>query len=368
MPIFNPKNKLIKSKYPWLIFLLSISTTQVYAEEFSCPEKHMPVKIVDKLNNQDVKDLFFLAKGLHVSNQGIRDGDPCLVTFTKNAEGIGIGACEKVNATTKATSYWFKAADFTKGLCMPMVESGRIYFSLNYRLDNLRVDTGSDGKDKPVIIEPDAFKPGDVDYHKLWDKIEFTYIPNKDDLTVWANPTAVDFFSLPIQLKLGDEVSGFSKSRSDIFTTVQKTFDKYSGLTSGQEWNKLFLYSKEEGSQTHILRLMSPGKAIQQTVQPNTKTFHQTYLSHNGFDFNYLDNVWDYYKTNKLSIDVSEQYKNAPGSDIVTGQVVTVTNIKNKKVPVFQFKGTRGKAIGTTVQFSQPVILNHWKRWLSKST
>lgn len=338
--------------------LSSFLTINSYASDIKCDSVHTPFKLVNHLNNDEVTDVYLLAKGLHIDEEGKPDKKLCVVKVTKNENGIGIGTCEKVTAASKVSSYWFKLADFPNGICMPMVESGRLYVSLNHILDNVNL---RDDKELS-FTEPDPFKPNDQDYYKLWDKIEFTYLIDEKNHkpTLWANPTAVDFFSLPITLQLGDQtenISGLAKTRSEIFTGVHKVFDLYANQLSGKEWQKLFLYSQDGESDANVLRLMSPGKAIIQKIQPDNKTFNQIYLSNDKFGFNYLDKVWNYYKTNKLSIDVSEQYYDEAGSDVMTGQVVNVTNINNKIVPVFQFKCTKGKCLNTTLQFTQPVIL-----------
>src|SRR5690606_17398849 len=113
----------------------------------------------------------------------------------------GNGTC--VNATLGETSetYAIKLsklplADDGVGYKMnlPMVNSARMVFSLKYPV-SLPVVKNDLGQIK--ITDPDGFDPADVNYYTLYDKVEFSY----DDSGIWINPTAVDFFSIPIRIE-----------------------------------------------------------------------------------------------------------------------------------------------------------------------
>ena len=51
---------------------------------------------------------------------------------------------------------------------------------------------------------------------------------------------------------------------------------------------------------------MSPGKAMTNTGPGSNPTFASDYLANDKFGLNYIDSVWDYYKTNTIKVDCSE--------------------------------------------------------------
>lgn len=180
------------------------------------------------------------------------------------------------------------------------VQSGRIYFSINQPL-NLYFD-----KNTNTIPDPDGFKTRDPNYYTLYDKVEFSFV----DAGVWFNPTAVDFFSLPIEISDTSSVTakdaGLADSRIAIFNKAHEIFAA-ADKTSNHEWSNLFLHYNG-----HDIRLMSPGKAMievpGQANNPFKNTaFSEHYLANQAkFGFNYLGSLWTYYKTHDIKIDVKE--------------------------------------------------------------
>lgn len=180
------------------------------------------------------------------------------------------------------------------------VQSGRIYFSINQPL-SLYFDKNTD-----TIPDPDGFKTRDPNYYTLYDKVEFSFV----SAGVWFNPTAVDFFSLPIEISDTSSITttdaGLADSRVAIF---HKAHDIFTAMdkTSDHEWSKLFL--RYNGND---IRLMAPGKAmIEVPGQDNNpfknNAFSQHYLTNQTkFGFDYLGSLWTYYKTHEIKIDVKE--------------------------------------------------------------
>lgn len=180
------------------------------------------------------------------------------------------------------------------------VQSGRIYFSINQPL-SLYFDSITH-----TIPDPDGFKTRDPNYYTLYDKVEFSFV----SAGVWFNPTAVDFFSLPIELSDKDSVTvksaGLVDSRASIFAKIHEVFAN-NDKTPNHEWSNLFLKYNN-----HDIRVMSPGKAMieingqEQNPYKNT-SFSPQYLSDlQKFGFDYLDAVWTYYKNNDIKIYVKE--------------------------------------------------------------
>jgi hypothetical protein len=180
------------------------------------------------------------------------------------------------------------------------IQSGRIYFSINSPL-SLYFESSTQ-----TIPDPDGFKTRDPNYYTLYDKVEFSFV----DAGIWFNPTAVDFFSLPIEISDNSSVTtkdaGLVDSRTAIFAKARSIFTQ-NDKTTDHEWSKLFLkYNNDD------LRLMSPGKAMievpGQDENPfKNAAFSANYLANpNKFGFDYLNSLWAYYKTNELKVNVKE--------------------------------------------------------------
>lgn len=343
----------------FLAGLLTSGSACALEDEAICQDHYVRVALVNKTNNSDVSDIYFLAKGMQIIN-GKSNGKHCYVKFDKTSL---LGECEEATNESDPSFYSYKVSDFPNGVCMPLVESGRVYFSLNYPLNGVRVIKTEQGT--PSIIDPDPFNPKDQDYYKFWDKIEFSFLPVNGVDTIWTNPTAVDFFSIPIRIELDkikypENFSGFMKPKSEIFKSIRGTFKKYEQLGSGKAWNALFLYSPGGTDDNHIMRLISPGKAILKNVQSPEHTFDPVYLSNeNAYGFDYIDSVWKYYQdsNNFISVDVSELNSHPQGQDIMTGQVTTVYDQNSNLQSVFKFIGSKGIYKDQIVQFSKPVVL-----------
>ena len=227
---------------------------------------YLPLEIVNNTNLNNVHIYIFI-KALTLNKA------PCIMTFTAD----GIGTCNDTNissiiANTERVSL-DKLPKNSQGntvVYLPKVISGRIYFSIGQPMDLYYNPTS-------ISIEgADGFKPRDVNYYTLYDMVEFSY----DNSGTWVNPTAVDFFSIPISIHQGTspaiQDAGSNQSRVTIFNSVQgvfKTYDK----TSSKEWNKLLLHYADRSNNQTILRLVSPGKGLAVGV-PNTTPFDIHYL------------------------------------------------------------------------------------------
>ena len=185
-----------------------------------------------------------------------------------------------------------KNSDGNPEFNLTQMHSGRIYVSMKYPL-KLYIDASNPGD--LAIIDPDGFKTRDSNYYTIYDKFEFSY----DSNGLFINPTAVDFFAMPIRISAPKSTSDFTASgltdaRSDILKGVGDIFSKFSSDKSSAEWSKLFLKFDESS----VLRMMAPGKAMKDTGPGSNPTFASDYLANaTKFGINYIDSVWDYYKT-----------------------------------------------------------------------
>lgn len=238
--------------------------------------------------------------------------EPCFIKITN-----GAGVCTRLSETTKSAEFSIPLPDAS--VTMPQIISGRVYMSVGHPVDLYVKKEGN----KFSIIEPDSFKLKDSNYYVLYDKFEYTY----KDTGLYVNPTAVDFFSLPISLKLDTQSTrakfkeaGLTATRQSVIDRVKATFNEDKNYSA--DWSKLILTYPTENN---VLRVIAPGKAMYKESNP-AHYFPEDFLKKGGY--NYIDELWNFYadgKGNTLRIDLAEK-----GLGIVTG-----TTIGNS----FVFKG-----------------------------
>lgn len=287
---------------------------------------YLTVGLVNHSNSVADENVYVLVKGIDPSTN-----KDCYVSFDAVT---GKGFYSDATSASNSKDFSFKLSQFPKGnsgrvAYFPELASGRIYFSLGYPLE-IGVDLFSN-----KILDPDALSSNDPNYYKLFDKIEFTYLNSG----VFMNPTAVDFFALPLQLVLhtnsGVQFSGFWQKRAAIFAKIRSIFaaeDK----TPGKIWSNLIVPFKDPFTQKHLedLRIASTSKGMG-TVPP---LFDPSYLNNNTYGFDWISNVWSgYYRSHVLQIDATEL--SPPNNKVFIGQV----NGANQ----FVFAGSNGGPIVT---------------------
>lgn len=291
----------------------------------------LPVEIVNNTKIADDKAVYVVVKATDPATN-----KPCLVRFDKDGKGM----CEVVTPQTQFSDYSYSLASLPSSgsnhlISLPKVASGRMYFSVGSPME-MYIDTSNPGN--LAIIDPDGFKPRDQNYYTLYDKIEFSY----NNSGVWVNPTAVDFFSLPIGIQLPGSTSGFKQaglltSREAIFNQIHAVFNA-DDKTPKKIWNNLFAnYKDDQGGQT-VLRLMATGKAMITNVA-DTTPFDSRYLSNQkDYGFNYIDFLWSYYQNNTLTVDCSELRGN-PAAPKLADYIFT-GSVKDN---VFKFNNQAGE-------------------------
>ncbi|QFY42478.1 hypothetical protein F6R98_07445 [Candidatus Methylospira mobilis] len=298
-------NRLEKKYYVAVLLLLAICwNTGVYA---STPAGYYQVKISNKTNLSGVPVYLLIKASTLNGNQ------QCIMSFDLN----GLGSCNNITKDADLLDYETVSLDYLPRdasgntvVYLPQVGSGRIYFSVGQPLDlYYDINTG-------LVTDPDGFNPRDVNYYTLYDKVEFSYTGNG----VWTNPTAVDFFSIPISLTDNNsqtvQSAGLTGSSYSIFKDVQNVFNVYDE-TSTHEWSKLLLKYTDRSNNTTNLRVMSPGKAMVTNLS-GANPFDVNYLSA------YINYLWAFYGKhgNALSVDCSELQGILPlSSYIFTGSV-----------------------------------------------
>ncbi|AUR52535.1 beta-1,3-glucanase family protein [Aquella oligotrophica] len=276
---------------------------------------YLPVEIVD--NTKVNQDIYILAKaGIPISDAPDSEVEDCVMEFDSN----GIGKCNKVNKDTDIMKYArVKLKDLHHDsagnilVYIPHVSSGRMFFSVARPLDfTLVTSKDKDGHDSYIrIVDPNPADRTNPSYYTIFDKIEYSFNNNG----VWDNPTAVDYFSMPLLMEESDSQSefkrvGISEPREQVFNQLQELVNS-KDKTPTHEWGKLFLrYADFSGNQS-ILRFMSPSKMMVSGTQEEEKSFNfdKNYLSNpSTYGFSYIDSLWAYYSLpgHELTIDCTE--------------------------------------------------------------
>ena len=252
-----------------------------------------PLTIVNKTNNPQVKNIYVVVKGINpVTN------NQCFIEFKPDKK---VGTYVDITKNTDARSYAYDYTTFKNyTMHMPNLISGRIYVSINKKL---AMPIVVDARGILGIADPSPYNTTDPNYNSFFDKIEFTYIGNN----TWTNPTAVDFFALPLSIEQAGKTYGLTQPRKKIISGVVSTFNN----ASNKAWKKLIV-NNDQGA---VLRILAPGR--------DDNYFDPNYLT--GTPYNYVEDVWNYYRKNSLIIDCAELRGNpaAPklGDYMFTGTV-----------------------------------------------
>lgn len=260
---------------------------------------------------------------------GQPDDEVYVLTFGKNSGGdagyldidtmTGKGTFTVASSTTESESFSVLYSDLpvldahSRYIQIPQpFESARMYFSIKYPLI-LAIGVDSMTGD-PTIVDPDSSTPQDPNTNTLYDKVEYTYNPDPGSpikTNLFINPTAVDFFSLPISIRVSDPIpsgqvplSGLNFARSDVNAHIQEVFNRFD-LTSDKIWSDLYINFLEDPDNANseviaTLRVSSPNKSTK---------FPLDYLDNSQtYGFSYVDNIWNFYMEsgNQLRINAIE--------------------------------------------------------------
>ncbi|MCF6807083.1 beta-1,3-glucanase family protein [Thiotrichales bacterium 19S9-12] len=247
---------------------------------------------------------FLLIKAEKLDASGKTTGENCYMNFKSD----GYATCDtsstlfnSFDATVRLSSLPQNSQGLRE-VFLPQSASGRMYFSYKYPMD-LMLDQKTN-----KIVDADGFMPKDSNYYTLYDKVEYTF----NNLGTWMNPTAVDFFSLPIRITQSGsahyQTTGLGYSRGVIFDDLIQIVNNDNPNTSS-EWNKLFLSFISDNNDKTILRFISPGKAMINSIL-DTDPFDENFFTDtNKYGVNgqsYIDEIWSYYNNHTLTIDISE--------------------------------------------------------------
>lgn len=243
-------------------------------------------------------------------------------------DGSGVGSLVEATANMDTTQFNYRLSDLPQSgeyrtFTLPRLISGRVYLSLKYPMDfhvtlnNLSVLT---------IPDPSSFDPQDPNYYIIYDKIELTF----DSSGTYANPTAVDFFSIPLRLQQNVTMpstvtdSGLVENRASLVTNITSVIST-NDRTTNDNWETLTLSYTDPQGTTAVLRVSSPSKAIIPGNLRIPDQFDTTYLNNaTTYGFSYVDALTNYYISgNTVVVDASElASKITLNSYIFTGRIL----------------------------------------------
>jgi len=230
---------------------------------------------------------------------------------TKNAQVVSsnpsTGNCTLVDATENMdlSLYSYKLTPtFPTTLNFPPIISARLYFSINSKMEFY---VTKDNLGHFTIPDPNPFDPRDANYYLIYDKMEFTFVVPGGS---YANPTGVDFFSLPLYIEQPTSTSftqsGLNQTQLAIIQAIQADFDGISDAHSQENWKRLVVSYTDPSGTSAILRIVSPSKGIL-PGNNNAPYFDNSYLSNSTtYGFDYVDAINNYYQNNTIVIDCTE--------------------------------------------------------------
>lgn len=214
-----------------------------------------------------------------------------------------------VSCLPNASQYISNAPE-GKILFINPIVSGRIYFSLSDQTNPKGLQFGS--------LAPSFTNISDPNFSVRFDKCEYTYLGGASP-NISCNATAVDFFSLPIQLQVLDgsksfapvsHASGLSQTRE---TVINKLISDFAAAGESIEWEKLNLPTGATTASS-IIRVLSPKQGIA------VFGFDDNYFTDLTFDYiNYLwTNAMSFYQNggglNKIFIQMPIGAGDAPAN------------------------------------------------------
>lgn len=214
----------------------------------------------------------------------------------------------------------------TVNATVPYIIGGRVWFCIGGKL-TFYLNTSKTGA---ALVEPSVNNTTDPNYNLTWDFIEFTYTSAE----IYANVTYVDFVSLPISLTLtgssgtvtsvgGMPATGMATVASEL--VAQNAID-------GAGWDKLVV----NDSSGNMLRVLSPLNGM-----ISTPGLFETYYD------DYVNQVWQYYISNDITINTQDTSFAINGVDLTTGLVTGWTN-PSRTMIYFPTVGAQGFAKPST--------------------
>ncbi|MBS0585645.1 MAG: hypothetical protein JSR76_05025 [Verrucomicrobia bacterium] len=258
---------------------------------------YVPFQLINSSATFSDSEVFILVKGVEPQSNTW-----CYLSFDPALTPLpGYGVYQEVSPTTTSEAFSYTLSELpgsnnNREVFIPPFNQGELYFSIKgsqgspelYKMDLVVETNPTTGALEPV--DPDALNPKNSNYYTLFDKIDFTVSTTSAKLK--ANPTALDFFCLPLSLNMTLDSSslpqtGLSDARALIFATATTTLTA-DDLPPGSKWNNLVI--DDPTNIGNPLRIAATGPAML-TTPP---LFDPNYLDNTAaYGFSYLTYIWN---------------------------------------------------------------------------
>ena len=202
------------------------------------------------------------------------DSEWCYITET--------GEVVVISGSETSEEWFFRLSDIDGFQIPETFTSARLYISVEETLEmNSVLDINGD----VGIVQPNLANPNDPNYEKIFEWIEFTVANGQ----FWGNTTQVDQFSFPVQLSLYkdsdvlvDGVNGELVRKIGVEKTRAEVFSDFEALAPAEFQNLL----------KTPYRIVAPCKGNFDEGNTNGEYYSE-----------YVDEVWEQYKTDTLTVD-----------------------------------------------------------------
>ncbi|EPE06073.1 glucanase b [Ophiostoma piceae UAMH 11346] len=256
---------------------------------------------IDLRNNTTSENVYAYVTGLDLNNNS--------AVFMLQSDGVT--AYHPANPAANGTAISEDCAiavgspGTVKTVTIPRLAGARIWFCQDAKLTFL-LNMGSSG---PGLVEPSVTNKADPNYPLRWDFAEFTF----NDYQMFANITYVDFISIPTALKLTTTDGSAAQTVKGIPTDGMSTI---ATLLQDQQkidcagWDQLIVQISSASAGTSYLRIVSPDKGAILTEG-----------LFSGYYDDYVNQVWDKYKTETLTINTQNSWGNVTGKTDSSGNL-----------------------------------------------
>ncbi|WP_341679256.1 beta-1,3-glucanase family protein [Niveibacterium sp. SC-1] len=194
------------------------------------------------------------------------------ITQANAADNDGAGHLTK--GGQNYANYFFTLAQ-AKLLKLPKMDSGRIFVSMG---SPMYIKILSDINGNVGFAGPNPQNPQDPNIDVYYDWYEFSY----NNVGIWINTTQVDQFGIPLLLDVWGSNASFY-------------------MQTGIKETRAAIYQKYQSELPAVFNTVPPSQY--RIMAPAKSSFGVNQVNGHYFD-NYVNDVWSYYSTNTLTVDM----------------------------------------------------------------
>ncbi len=194
---------------------------------------------------------------------------------------------------------------------LPEIISSRFWFSID---NPLKMSFNTPAGGGVGLVEPNFTDPNDPNFNFIFDKAELNFqIIGLPTVSIFANATAVDFFSMPIFIYLNSpdvpstsNHTGLTYSRAGAMNYVEEVLN-FPNEPERDQWSNLVI--RDSGGTP--LRIASTQNGISAPKDPSNPSlgqiFDPNYLDNSGtYGLSFINEIWEstisFYRRNQLTM------------------------------------------------------------------